>query len=218
MGATARTRASRIRQWSHPALSLAALLAASTHSVAAQSFDPGDESCAGKAEGTACWMQLSDQPQCYLWNHGLAIGASATWSAECNGGLAEENGTITWTFEGDKVQFEMGVLNGGRRTGRWVVLGADDSSGDALYYYTGPYVAGQRYGRWVFRHADGTSAEGSFVDGARQGHWVIRYASGIIGEGPYVDDAFHGRWLIRGSDGSSCAVEYVKGEQQGECK
>jgi len=195
MNLVAKATASRIRQWSHPALSLAALLAASTHPVAAQSFDPGDESCAGKAEGTACWMQLSNQPQCYLWNHGLAIGASATWSADCNAGLAEGMGTITWTFGGDKVQFDMGTLDAGRHNGRWVILGADDSSGEALYYYTGPFVAGQKYGRWIFRYADG-----------------------IIGEGPYVDDAFHGRWVFRFSDGSSCAVEYVKGEQQGECK
>ena len=41
---------------------------------------------------------------------------------------------------------------------------------------------------------------------------------GTNGEGPFVDDAAHGRWVFRDSDGNTCAVEYVKGEQQGECK
>ncbi|MDE2783747.1 MAG: hypothetical protein OXK77_12385 [Gemmatimonadota bacterium] len=195
MDVIAKTTASRICQWGFPALSLAALLATSTDPGAAQSFDPGDESCAGKTEGTACWMELSNQPECYLCNHGLAIGASATWSADCNGGLAEGTGIITWTFGGDKVQFDMETLDAGRHNGRWVILGADDSSGEALYYYTGPYVAGRRYGRWILRYADGTS-----------------------GEGPYVDGVLHGRWAFRFSGGASCAVDYVRGEQQGECK
>ena len=196
---------------------LAALLAATAPSVSAQSFDPGDESCTGKPEGTACWMELANHPLCYLWNPGLALGASATWSAECNDGLAQGHGTVTWTFGGDKLQFEVGRLEDGRQNGRWTILGARDSSGEELYYYAGAFVEGRQYGRWVLRFPDQTE-EGPFVDDKRQGRWVIRHSDGTIAEGPFVDGARHGRWVYRDSDGDSCAVEYVRGEQQGECK
>lgn len=195
-----------------------ALLTTTAPRVIAQSFDPGDESCSGKPEGTACWMELANHPQCYLWNPGLALGASATWAAECTDGLAQGMGTITWTFEGDKVQFENGLLRGGQRSGRWIKLRSEDSSGTALFYSAGPYVNGREYGRWVLRFPDGQTEEGPFVEGKRHGQWVIRYGSGNTGEGPYVDGTVHGRWVYRDSDGNSCAVEFVRGEQQGECK
>ena len=157
-------------------VALGALLAVTAPPVTAQAFDPGDESCSGKPEGTACWMELANHPRCYLWNPGLNLGASATWSAECNDGLAQGMGTITWTFEGDKIQFENGLLSGGQPSGRWIILRSGDSSGTALSYSAGPYVDGQRYGGWVVRWPDGQTDEGPFVSGNRQGRWVIRYS------------------------------------------
>ena len=189
-------------------LSVASLVATSVVCAAAQSFDPGDESCTGKPEGTTCWMDLVNHSECYLWNPGLALGAAATWSGDCNDGLANGMGTITWTFEGDKVQFEMGMLRGGQRNGRWVSVRADDSSGEVLYYFAGPYVDGQRYGRWVFRFPDGQIEEGPYERGQQHGQWNIRFADGEK----------HGRWVYRSDDGSSCSVQLVNGEQQGECK
>ena len=197
---------------------LGALLATSAPPLAAQTFDPGDESCNGKPEGTACWMELANHPQCYLWNPGLALGASATWGAECTDGLAQGMGTITWIFEGDKIQFANGLLSGGQRSGRWVILRSEDSSGTELFYAAGPYVDGREYGRWVFRFPGGHTEQGPFVDAKRQGQWVLQLASGYIEEGPYVDDARHGRWVFRDSNGNTCAAQYVRGEQQGACK
>ena len=124
-----RTVCRRIRVLTSVGLSVASLLATSVVCAAAQSFDPGDESCTGKPEGTTCWMDLVNHPECYLWNPGLALGAAATWSGDCDDGLANGMGTITWTFEGDKVQFEMGILTGGWRNGRWITVRVDDSSG-----------------------------------------------------------------------------------------
>ena len=39
----------------------------------AQDFDPGDDSCDGKPEGSACWMEIANHPQCYLWSPGLQL-------------------------------------------------------------------------------------------------------------------------------------------------
>ena len=209
----------RIRVLTFMGLSVATLLATSSVGVAAQAFDPGDESCAGKPEGTTCWMELVNHPECYLWNPGLALGAAATWSADCDDGLANGMGTITWTFEGDKVQFEIGMLRGGQRNGRWIAVSAFDTSGAELYYQAGPYVDGQRYGRWVFRFPDGQIDEGPYERGQRHGRWNLRFANGDTGEGPYVNGEKHGRWVVyRSADGSSCSVQFLNDEQQGECK
>ena len=213
-----RTVCRRIQVLTSGVLSVAPLLTVSALCAAAQSFDPGDESCAGKPEGTTCWMELVNHPQCYLWNPGLALGAVATWSGHCNDGLANGMGTITWTFEGDKVQFEMGILRGGQRNGRWIAVRAGDSSGEELYYSAGPYVEGQRYGRWVFRFPDGQIEEGPYERGQQHGQWNIRFADGDTGEGPYVNGEKHGRWVYRSPDSSSCSVQFLNGEQQGECK
>ena len=197
---------------------LGALFVTNAPPVTAQTFDPGDESCTGQAEGTACWIEVANHTQCYLWNPSLQFGASATWSAECADGLAQGMGTVTWTFGGDKLQFAMGRVERGQQNGRWIILGAGDSSGEDLYYYAGAFVDGREYGRWVLRFPNGATEEGPFVDGQRHGRWVVRFASGATSEGPYVNGARHGRWVFRDSDGGSCAAEYVRGEQQGECK
>ena len=213
-----RTVCRRIRVLTSVGLPVVSLLGTSVVCAAAQSFDPGDESCTGKPEGTTCWMELVNHSECYLWNPGLGLGAAATWSGDCDDGLANGMGTITWTFEGDKVQFEMGMLRGGQRNGRWVSVRADDGSGEALYYFAGPYVDGQRYGRWVFRFPDGQIEEGPYERGQQHGQWNIRFADGDTGEGPYVNGEKHGRWVYRSDDGSSCSVQFLNGEQQGECK
>ena len=236
-----RTVCWRIRVLTFVGPSVAALLAASVLGAAAQTFDPGDESCTGKPEGTTCWIELVNHPECYLWNPGLALGAAATWSGDCDDGLANGMGTITWTFEGDKVQFEMGMLRGGQRNGRWVILRANDGAGESLYYGAGPYVDGKRYGRWILRYPDGQLEEGSYVEGQlhgqwtlrfpdgqveegpfergkRHGQWVLRFVGGGTGEGAYVNGEQHGRWVYRSADGSSCSVQFLNGEQQGECK
>ena len=39
-----------------------------------------DQTCAGQPAGSACWMEISRQPGCYVWNPGLALGATVTWT------------------------------------------------------------------------------------------------------------------------------------------
>ena len=50
------------------------------------------QTCAGKPAGAACWMEISEQPGCHLWNGGLALGATVTWTGECVGGFAQGTG------------------------------------------------------------------------------------------------------------------------------
>ena len=133
------------------------------------------QTCAGKPAGAACWMEISEQPGCHLWNPGLAPGATVTWTAQCAGGFAHGAGTMTWVWDGNR-QTETGRL-----------------------------VDGKRNGHWVIRRSNGTVSEGPFVDGEENGHWVWRYPDGYDmeeGEGPYVDGKMHGHWVIRRPNGT----------------
>ncbi|WP_419166152.1 hypothetical protein [Candidatus Palauibacter sp.] len=50
------------------------------------------ETCAGQPVGSECWMEVTNQPGCHLWNPGLAAGATVTWSGECSAGYAQRTG------------------------------------------------------------------------------------------------------------------------------
>ena len=125
--------------------------------------------CAGKPEGAACWMELVNQPQCYVWNLNLLPDTTVTWTGACSGGLAQGTGTCTWVWDSGKQTSES----------------------------TGLLQDGQMHGPWVLRGANGNVSEGPYVDGQRHGHWVVRYANGDVWEGPYVDGQHHGNWVVR---------------------
>ena len=154
-----------------PRLTLACLLFAATAGpAAAQSFDPGDDSCDGKPEGSACWMEITNHAQCYLWSPGLRLTQAVAWSGACRAGLADGRGTATWTTEIDEwILFEMGVMLGGHRRGQWVEVVVTGDEGEVTLS-RGPYGAdGQRTGNWIRRWSDSEVGEGTFVDGVWQG-------------------------------------------------
>ena len=150
------------------------------------------ETCAGKPKGAACWMELENQPGCYVWNSYLSVNETATWSVECASGLAEGTGKLTWVWGSDLEDnlTATGQLQQGKRQGSWVNRYADGT------VYEGPYVDDKRHGQWVERDADGDVREGSYVDGKQHGQWVTHFASGDVWEGPYVDGKLHGHWVF----------------------
>ena len=121
--------------------------------------------CAGKSKGSACWLELDNQPGCYLWNDSLAENETATWSGACTGGLAEGAGEIFWVWSSDREhsvtatgQLQQGKLHG-RCVRRW----------DGGTVLEGPYVDGKAHGRFVARSVDGKVLnEVNFVNGVAQ--------------------------------------------------
>ena len=167
--------------------------------------------CAGQPKGTACWMELSNQPGCYVWNDYLSVDETATWTSECVEGLTQGTGTLKWILDGGKYSREgTGRLQAGKPHGQWVER---DSNGNVS---EGPYVAGKRHGRWVSRRANGSVYEGPYVEGEWHGHWVLRFSRGDVDEGPYVEDKRHGQWVLRDSDGSVEEGPYVEDERHGQ--
>ena len=167
--------------------------------------------CSGKPKGSACWMELSNQPECYVWNPNLQPGETATWTGECSGKRAQGTGTLKWVWDGgEKTSESTGRLTGGNKQGDWVLRSA---SGNVL---EGPYVEGKKHGDWVIRIADGGVQEGPYVEGKKQGRWVLRLADGGVQEGPYVDGKRHGRWVLRFADGVVDEGPYVEGKKHGD--
>ena len=168
-----------------------------------------EPTCAGKAKGAACWKPLSDRPDCQVWESYLDTDQTVTWSGECDGGLAQAEGTLTWR-QGDADSYtESGRLDDGRAQGHWVVRSEDGRVDE------GPYVDGERHGRWVTGWADVRVDEGPYVDGKRHGHWVRRWADGSVDEGPYVDGKKHGHWVFRYASGNVQEASYVDGKRHG---
>lgn len=100
------------------------------------------ETCAGQPVGSGCWMEVANEPGCYLWNEGLVAGATVTWSGECHGGYAQGPGQVTWLYNG--------------------VVHTED----------GPVAEGRRDGIRIVRHSEGWSARLSHERGQRHGTWV----------------------------------------------
>ena len=57
-----------------------------------QSWIGTDKTCAGQPKGTSCWMELTGQPGCYVWNGSLSPDDTVTWTGTCSGGRAQGGG------------------------------------------------------------------------------------------------------------------------------
>ncbi len=172
------------------------------------------DTCDAKPVGSQCWMQVSNQPGCYLWSGSLGRNSSVEWSGECLEGLAEGIGDLRWAWEDDQGEPNSENSNGrmaeGKHEGPWVVRFANGTVAE------GPFVEGERHGHWVVRFADGRVWEGPFVEGERHGRWVLRLADGGVQEGPYVDGERHGYWVLRYADGGVEEGPFVDGEKNGQ--
>ena len=165
--------------------------------------------CRGQPEGSQCWMELSNQPGCYVWNYDLQPSETATWTGGCSGGRADGQGRFTWEWPGNRQEFDGGIQQGRLSHGHSV------QRFESGTIQEGPYVDGERSGHWVIRWADGGVSEGPYVNGERNGHWVQHSTSGSTAEGPFVDGTRHGRWTRRFPDGQVESGPYVDGEQHG---
>ena len=181
---------------------------------------------------SACWMELSNRPGCYIWNFSPQVGETVTWSGGCAGGKPSGEGWVRRTVDGD---VQEGPYVDGMRHGQWVLRFAngDVAEGPVVddkrhgqwvqrfadgEIHEGPFVDGKQHGQWVLRYADGGVQEGPFVDSKRHGQWVERFADGDVQEGPYVDGMRHGQWVVRTADGRVQEGSFVEGKQHGQWK
>ena len=195
--------------------------------------------CQGLPKGSKCWMELTNHPECYVWNDDLSEGETATWTGQCSDHLPDGKGTLTWyhIYEDEdskqkkqkKLQVHTGTFQKGKKQGHWTVQ----------YYYLnvervhtteeGSYVDDKRHSHWVKKEWHGSVAsdyaleEGPYVDGKRHGQWVVGWydsvenKTDISHEGPYVDGKKHGQWIIHESGWALRYEEsYVDGKKHGQ--
>ena len=168
-----------------------------------------ERTCAGQAEGAACWKELASHPGCRVWTKHYYVDRTVTWTGMCSGGRARGTGTLKWVLEG-MVQEQSGLLQSGKKHGLWV-----SRLGDAMVA-EGPYVDDVRHGQWIIRLlVDGTVSEGPYVDDLEHGQWVHRYGTGNVEEGPYERGKKHGQWVIRRADGDVEEGPYERGKKHG---
>ena len=187
--------------------------------------------CAGQPKGTACWIALENQPECYVWNPNPHSDETVTWTGECSGGRAQGEGTRKWVWEGgEKTSQEKGLLKDGKPHGQWVWRTSEEKKGEAFYVYgeyvgptadaedvmEGRIVKGKMQGDWVERWGDGGVEEGPYVEGKRHGDWVMRDADGDVSEGAYVDGKRQGNWVARYASGVVAEGPYVEGKRHGD--
>ncbi len=67
-----------------------------------QSWFGAEKMCAGQPKGTSCWMEVTGQPDCHVWNHNLQPDEIVTWSGKCAEGRADGEGTTRWVYDGGK--------------------------------------------------------------------------------------------------------------------
>ena len=184
--------------------------------------------CVGQPSGSACWMELADQPQCYIWNPNFKSDRTVVWTGECSNGFAQGEGTLEWFLEDGKKYQEIGVLRDGKRQGHWLHQWtkerASKSTSDKAtviirmreYAEEGPYVDGKRHGHWEIRFF-GILYEGPYVDGKKHGHWSIRNADGkgLVEEGPYVYGKQTGDWTQKYANGTVSQGPYIDGKRHG---
>ena len=104
-----------------------------------------------------------------------------------------------------------GLLQNGKKHGRWVFRYASGSVREGLYVdrqearplgslvQEGPYVDGERHGRWVFRWADGAKRPMWTASGTAAGSFATR--PGPYGKGPMWTATSTASWVFRWADG-----------------
>ncbi len=138
-----------------------------------QTWFGAEKMCVGQPKGASCWMEVTGEPDCHVWNHNLQPDEIVTWTGKCAEGKAYGEGTTRWVYDG------------GKKT----------------LVATGTLKDGRVHGPWVLHWPDGKVEEGSYADWKRQGRWVIRNANGEVEEGPYVNGKKHGQWVVRKANG-----------------
>lgn len=190
------------------------------------------EACAANKKTDACWMELQERPDCYVWKDWrledwvLGDDDTLTWSGVCSDSLAQGEGQLTGYFGPDRANageiygFGQGQLVDGKMHGPWSIdLGAGGEE------YEAHYRNGLKHGEEMAlrRGASGeVRRKTQWVLGSRQGLEVVWSSHGRVSETPYMDGQPHGMAVLK-QEGTNqyreppyiTEVPYVKGKKHG---
>ena len=179
--------------------------------------------------GSGCWMELTNHPECYVWNGMYSEGDAVVWAGKCSGHVPDGKGTLTWYYYKDKdkdkdkdekrkYKEHTGHFQKGKEEGKWV---------KQTYYSDGPpevyetsYVNGKLHGlaiarpnHWV-KHIHAASVSvcvhgkcDDFTSCSIHRDWSVGFES--------FDENGNGRLVYRAPDGSVWGGSYVEGKKHG---
>ena len=190
--------------------------------------------CGGLPKGSKCWMELTNHPECYVWNDDLSEGETPIWSGKCSGHLPEGEGTLTWYHihkdengkqTQRKNQEHTGTFQKGKKHGKWVVRQYYTSGdpawvGKPAWVEEGSYVEGKRHGHWIRIRPISIAIEiysWLYLDGEEYDSWgtAMRPGSSVSVEEEGPDENGNGHLTLRDSDGDEWGGPYVNGKKHG---
>ena len=167
------------------------------------------EVCLRGPSAYPCWMELANEPGCYLWVQ-RHTNPTVTWSGECSNGYAQGRGAARRTYRPGAQPYRpdhtaQGLLIEGKRYGHWV------TRFDSGLSTEGPYFDGGEHGYWMRRRTRGGEREGLMLHGKERGDWEEWREDGTIARGPWYNDDEgplrltmpHGYWISWSPDGTT---------------
>ena len=190
--------------------------------------------CAGQPKGSACWMELANQPKSYVWNSFYRPYKTVTWTGEYLGNLAHGKGTLKWVVDLDPKPHDASPSHAAepkcagqpKGTACWLVV--YDQPGcyvwnpnlqsDETVTWSGECAGGRAQGegtsKWAWEGGEKTSeGKGLLKDGKNHGQWVGRNAQGKEEKSFYVYGEYVGRTA---EDEHVMEGRLVKGKRHGD--
>lgn len=145
--------------------------------------------CTAPDQPGNCWIEVVNQPDCYVFFPGYGWNLQVSWHGECSQGLAE--GTGTW---------EVGTWE------RLFILRFFRTMRTA----EGLLVRGRKQGPWKEQSRGGTVMEESYLDGLRHGPQLRRESNGNTIESRYLLGKQYGDSVWRGPDGELLDLNHLR--------
>lgn len=194
--------------------------------------------CEGLPRGSSCWMPLTNNPDCYVWNGHLTPGESVIWNGTCSGHVAEGEGTLTWyqirqengRQTKQKGSESTGRLKNGKKEGKWVRQDTTYKSDGSIYDFgvaKRHYVNGQRHGPSIYfgkqSYYKGTGDEDPFLiriyhnlRGKSAYDWYEWIDASDSLEDDGIDQYGNGRLVFRSTNGRTWGGPLVNSKKHGE--
>ena len=169
------------------------------------------DKCFGMSEGSQCWIELSNKPECYIWTAYYTSDDEGkfSWSGSCVDGLAIGNGTMKVRGDG---RYSGRISDRGTREGVWkyrttggIRKWSSGFSTDPMPYHSweGEYRNSKRHGSWTMSHDNGGTLTAFYLDNEPEDSWEMTQLydqSGnlrVNGIGEYRDGRRDGYWMLR---------------------
>lgn len=138
------------------------------------------EICSVDHSGNSCWIEVRNQPGCYVLVEWYRPDRMVRWYGDCSGGFGDGTGKWFDLSRGNLFFFDRLIY---------------ESAAEGLL------VQGRKEGDWLAQLRDGSVVQRFYRDGLPHGAWITHYANGKTIENRYLLGRSYGYPIVRGPDG-----------------